>query len=54
MANNDTLLIESAKLKLAEFKNLYYPRRFLYAICTMMAQETGKAAWNIAKNSIYR
>ena len=52
MANNTTLLIESAKLKLDEFKKLFYPRRFLFAICTMMAHETGKNAWRIARSSI--
>ena len=50
MASNRQALIQSAKNKINEFKNLGYPASTLKGVCTFLAATTGNDAWVTVRN----
>ena len=45
MASDGVALYESALKKLAEFRELQYPKAVLRGVCTYMAAVTGQYVW---------
>ena len=43
--NDDGMIFGSARKKLAEFKNLNYPKKMLWTACTTMGVHTRRAIW---------
>ena len=52
MASTKELMVQSARTKLQEFKNLAYPNSILKGACTFLAATTGNDAWIRVRNTI--
>ena len=52
MASTKELMVQSARTKLQEFKNLAYPNSILKGVCTFLAATTGNDAWIRVRNTI--
>ena len=52
MASTKDLMVQSARTKLQEFKNLAYPNSILKGVCTFLAATTGNDAWIAVRSTI--
>ena len=52
MANDDQLLLESAKKKIYEFSNAGYPMRMIRKMCAWMGTKSGKGIWIWIRNNL--